>query len=177
MFLKQLVEDFTFDDVLEFYSYNKYFSYIRKNYSLTEEDALYFELLLRSDAPCNKFSLEVLTIEKNGLLPEVRFVDHEDESTPLKDRDIKFEDYVGCPVDMNWTENDSRGLTLITLLLLHQTYYKQLDDKSLRNRDLSAIGGIEMVGTMVLDDLVKQDEIRQSELINRNKRGKGYGVE
>lgn len=169
MFLKQLVEDFTFEDVSNYFEDSKYFSYIRNQYSLTEEDELYFELLLHSDVPFDRLSLEVLVVEKKGLLPEVRLLNHEDELFSLKDRDLTFEEYAGLPVDLHWSASTSRGLKLITLLLLHQTFYKQLEDKSKRNRK-SVDDDIAMVEVMELDDLEKLDELRQAELGNLNHR-------
>lgn len=163
MFLKQMIEDFTYEDLEYYFENSKYFSYIRKGYMLTDEDKKNFELLMSLDAEFRKYSLDSLTVEKRGLYPYVRLLSHEDEIIALNDRGFGFTDVLGLPVDMHWSEDPNRAISLIIVLLLNETFYKQLESRETSSSS-KEVDGLVTIEGLVVDDLDVLEVRRKKEM-------------
>lgn len=128
MFLNQMIEDFNFEDVLDIYENDRYFSYIREEYMLGEEDESVFNKFKGSSGVPKRASLEVLTLRKEGLMPRIYFIDHEDSLRGIEGESVS--NLVTYPVDMLHSDMGRKAVIMIAILLLEHTYYKRIDEES-----------------------------------------------
>lgn len=142
MFFRQMIEDYTFDDLKFVYDNDRYFAYLSEQYKLTDEDKENFNLLLNSKVEYKKVSLEVLTLRKIGLFSRVYLINEDDELRSIKD--FNLEELSAYPVDLAYSSDVRRSLQLIICLLLEFSYYNALDKKDKEKNDLRKYGGVEM---------------------------------
>lgn len=132
MFFKQLIEDYDFDDIKYVFENDKYFLYSSGKYSLSDKDEENFNILKNSEAKPKKYSLEVITMRKPGVLSRAEIIDHEDEFKNIKD--VELEELAAYPVDMTYSSNQRRGIQLIISVLLEHSFYIELDSDSGRKK-------------------------------------------
>lgn len=124
MFLKELAEDFTFEDLKYVYENDKFFIYCHGRYALTGKDEENFNEILNSTITYKKYSLDNVTLRKPGLLSRIEFVDQEDTEKPIQG--FTLEDLASFPVDMLYSRDARRGAHLLISLLLENSYYLDL---------------------------------------------------
>jgi hypothetical protein len=127
MYLRQLVEDYNFEDVAYFYENDKYFVYLSARYKLTDEDIENFNKLKNNSLEYNKYSLDVITLRKEGLLPMVYLRDKDDELEKIKGKSL--EELSTYAVDLDYSRNERKSFQLILILLLENSYYLKEDHK------------------------------------------------
>lgn len=128
MFLWQVVEDFEFGDLVDMYEHDRYFTYIKRGYELDERDELNFGRLLKGidgRGEDRRYSLEVLTLKKDGIYPRVYLIDHEEELRGIDG--YSLEDLLTFPVDMSYTKDIRERLIILIVLLLEHSHYEDLE--------------------------------------------------
>ena len=157
MFYRQLIEDYSFEDIVDVYEHDNYFMYLRKNYadSLGEAEEGVFSVIKGSVSPNLRESLEVLTLRKDGILPRIMVLDIEDEMIGVRDmRRLKLEDLAGMPVDMVVSKDVEKSLRFLVVFLLEFTYFKEMDENERYRNDLSRLGGVEV--SVEIDEFVSE---------------------
>ena len=157
MFYRQLLEDYDFDDIVEVYEHDKYFMYLRKNYSgsLGDAEKLIFDQLKKSVEPNLRESLEVLTLRKEGLLPRIMVMDIEDELIGIRDmKRVTLAGHAGMPIDLVVSSDVEKGLRFIVVFLLEFTYFKEMDENERYRNDLRRLGGVEV--SVEIDEFVSE---------------------
>lgn len=139
MFLKELVEDFDYQDVEYVYENDKYFMYTKDRYDLTKEDEINFDKLKTSSEEFRRYSLEVVSLKKLGLLSRIELVDSEDDRRDVSS--FSMEELASFPVDLYYSSNEKRAIRLIISLLLEKTYYLNMDEKN-KKKDTKELGAL-----------------------------------
>lgn len=124
MFLKELAEDYTFEDLQFVYERDKYFVYCQGRYKLTEKDKENFHKILNTTHTYKKYSLDNVTLRKPGVLSRVELIDQEDELKSITDYEL--DELAAFPVDMLYSSDARRGVHLLISLLLENSYYLKL---------------------------------------------------
>lgn len=148
MFLKELVEDYDFEDVKFVFENDKYFLYSSERYKLTEEDEINFSKLKSSSETFKMYSLEVVSLRKSGFLSRIELIDHEDEIRGIKD--VELSELASYPVDLTYSRNNRKAIQLIISLLLERTFYSHLENKQSLKSEKS-LGAIEIEKAVIED--------------------------
>lgn len=122
MFLKQMLEDIDYDELVYFYENDSNFSYTKSKYSMGEEDKENFEAIKNSNLEYLKNSLEEITLKNsNGLMPRVYLRDAEDELKFIRGIELDFLSMY--PVDREYSRNIRKSYILTCIILLENSYY------------------------------------------------------
>lgn len=121
MYLKQLIDEYDFDDMKYFFENDKYFTYLSGKYNFSDEDEENFNKLKYNDLDYNKYSLDVLTLKKDRFLYRIYLRDKDDELEMIKNKDLEELSTYG--VDVEYTQYDRKSYLLIIGILLENSYY------------------------------------------------------
>lgn len=157
MFYRQLLEDCEFSDIVELYETDKYFLYLRKNYSETlgDTERQVFNQLKASTEPNLRESLEVLTLRKEGILPRIMVLDIEDELIGVREmKRLSLDGLAGMPIDMVVSSDVEKSMRFIAVFLLEFTYFKEMDENERYRNDIRRLGGVEV--SVEIDEFVKE---------------------
>lgn len=157
MFYRQLLDDYEFSDIVELYETDKYFLYLRKNYSETlgDSERQIFNRLKASTEPNLRESLEVLTLRKEGILPRIMVLDIEDELIGVREmKRLSLEGHAGMPIDMVVSSDVEKSMRFVVVFLLEFTYFKEMDENERYRNDIRRLGGVEV--SVEIDEFVKE---------------------
>lgn len=121
MYLKQLIDEYDFEDMKYFFENDKYFTYLSGKYNFSDEDEKNFNKLKYNDLDYNKYSLDVLTLKKDRFLYRIYLRDKDDELEMIKNKDLEELSTYG--VDVEYTQYDRKSYLLIIGILLENSYY------------------------------------------------------
>lgn len=142
MFLRQLLEDIEYDDVKYFYENDRGFTYLSGLYTFTDLDQEYFNNMKFSTGEFKKYSLDVITVKRDGLMPRVYLSDHEDELVGI--RGVSYTDLSCYSVDSEYSKDTRRKYNLICFILLENTFYRYEEERFNNRNDLKKLGAIEL---------------------------------
>lgn len=128
MFLKQLAEDFEFENLVHVFDNDKFFLYSAERYILTEEDRKNFEAIKNSELPYRINILEEISLRKLNTLSRVEIVDIEDLIRGISE--ISCEDLATYPVSSYYSKEPRKAIQLLISILLEKTFFIRLEENS-----------------------------------------------